>query len=222
MRYKPISSNEIFKDLCVKIRKLELEPGSMISENEIAELYNVSRSKIRTAFSKLEQINLIKRYPQIGTFVNTFDLSYIRDALYIRNLVEMDVIEKVINLEDKTDLLNKLEENLKLQELFRNKKNYEDDFKDIDADFHNSILESVGKHEVMDIIHDSFIHIARWKYFDIQFRNRINMLIDDHNQLFNSIKNNDIIIAKETMCRHLINMDDSFINQAKKEFPNYF
>ena len=222
MKYATMSCTEILEDLCNKIRKLELEPGAMISENEIALLYNVSRSSVRTVFSKLEQINLIERYPQIGTIISPFDLNYIHDALYIRNLVEMDVMEDAINLEDKKVLISNLEKNIKLQEKFLNSSDYEAEFKAIDSRFHYIILESAGKKGLMDIIKDSIIHIERWKNFDIKSRNKINMLIDEHSLILEAIKNNDIKMAKKILNKHLLSMEDSFIMKAKLEYPSYF
>lgn len=222
MKYTTISSSEIFEDLCDKIRRLELQPGSMISENEIAANYNVSRSTVRTAFSKLEQINLINRYPQIGTYINTFDLKYIDAALRVRNLVEMNVIEEVIKLENKGELLKRMEKNIELQETFRGATDYEDGFNEVDAKFHNMIIESVEKRLMMDIIHDSFIHIARWKNFIVKRKRTINSLIDEHVQIFGAIDHNDVKLAKEAMTNHLINMDVDFVSTAKKNYPNYF
>ena len=221
MRYT-ISASELFNDLCNKIRRLELEPGSMISENEISELYNVSRSTVRTAFSKLEQINLICRFPQIGTFINTFDLDYIDSALHIRNLVEMYIVEIVINLEDKTELIKSLEENIELQVTFRGAKDYETGFSKVDSKFHNIIISSSGRSKMMEIIHDSFIHIARWKYFDIKYRNKINRLIDDHIEIFEAIKRCDVDMAKKALTKHLLTVDDDFVSYAKRNYPNYF
>lgn len=217
-----MSSLDIFEDLCDKIKNLVLEPGTKISENEMATFYNVSRSTIRTAFSKLEQINLIEIYPQIGTLISPLNMNYIYNAMYVRNLVEMDVLEDVINLDDKRNLIHELENNLKEQEKFRGRANYENEFKKIDTNFHNTILKSVGKDGMIDIIKDSYIHIARWRNFDIRSRKRLNMLIDEHGLLLESIKKNEIMIAKEIMKKHLLNVNDTFIMQAKREYPNYF
>ncbi len=222
MKYNPISSAEIFNDLCEKIRKLELEPGERISENEMAARYNVSRSTIRSAFSKLEQINVIEIYPQIGTFISPLNMEYVYDSLYIRNLVEMDVLEDVIKLEDKTALIETLRENLKAQEQFRGNLDYDSKFEKIDHDFHYAILESVNRQSMMDILKDSFIHICRWRNFDIRCRKRISSLIDEHGLLAQAIEQNDVKLAKETMKRHILNFNDEYFNQLKKDYPNYF
>lgn len=222
MKYNPITSIEIFNDLCEKIRKLELEPGARISENEMAALYNVSRSTIRSAFSKLEQVHLIEIYPQIGTFISPLNMNYVYDALYIRNLVEMDVLEDVIKLEDKTALIKTLKDNLEIQEQFRGFLDYDSEFEKIDQDFHYAILNSVNRQSMMEILKDSFVHICRWRNFDIRCRKRISALIDEHSILTHAIEQNDVKLAKETMKLHILNFNNEYFNQLRKDYPNYF
>ncbi len=221
MKYAQLSTTEILDDLCDKIRRLELEPGSKISENEMAAIYNVSRSSIRTVFSKLEQMFLILRYPQIGTFISPFDLPHIKNALYIRNLVEMDAVNDIIHMKEKESVISSLQSNISQQEMLRDTKDYEAEFKKIDTEFHKIILESVGKAELMDIIKDSNIHIDRWKNFDIWYRQKIKLLIEEHTQILESIKSSDPIMAKKVMNKHLL-IDDYYVKQARMEFPNYF
>lgn len=221
MKYAQLSTTEILDDLCDKIRRLELEPGSKISENEMAAIYNVSRSSIRTVFSKLEQMFLILRYPQIGTFISPFDLPHIKNALYIRNLVEMDAVNDIIHMKEKESVVSSLQSNISQQEMLRDTKDYEAEFKKIDTEFHKIILESVGKAELMDIIKGSNIHIDRWKNFDIWYRQKIKLLIEEHTQILESIKSSDPIMAKKVMNKHLL-IDDFYVKQARMEFPNYF
>lgn len=221
MKYSLLSTTDILEDLCDKIRKLELEPGSKISENEMASFYNVSRSSIRTVFSKLETMFLILRYPQIGTFISPFDLTHIKNALYIRNLVEVDAVEGIINLTEKGAIIESLQANIRLQEMLRDSDDYEAEFKKIDTAFHKIILDSVGKAGLLEIIKDSSIHIDRWKNFDIWYRKKINLLIEEHTQIMESIRNNDLSMAKKVMKKHLL-MDDLYVERVKMEFPNYF
>ncbi|NLB19340.1 MAG: GntR family transcriptional regulator, partial [Clostridium sp.] len=124
MSYGIASTDDILNDLCRNIRRLKFEPGAKISENEMAEFYNVSRSSIRTVFSKLEQMLLIKRFPQIGTYINPFDVEYIGSALYVRALIELDAIEKIIALDKKEYIITKLEENIALQNEYIDTKDY--------------------------------------------------------------------------------------------------
>ena len=46
----PITPNEIFEQILNRIIQLRLEPGQLISENQMSAEYGVSRSVIRIAF----------------------------------------------------------------------------------------------------------------------------------------------------------------------------
>ena len=90
-----MSSAEVYEDIKKRIVNLELEPNQVISENSICKEYGVSRSVIRTAFSKLQQIHFIDIYPQRGTYISPMDLNYISDLLMLRTAVEKEVIYEV-------------------------------------------------------------------------------------------------------------------------------
>ena len=102
---KPISSEEIYQDILNRIINLELEPGSKISENRIADEYGVSRSVIRNAFARLTQDMFLTVYPQRGTYVNYIDLDYIRTALLIRIAIEKEMLYRFMKKKDKSNII---------------------------------------------------------------------------------------------------------------------
>ena len=51
----------ILKD---NIVRLELEPGSMVSENELASELGLSRTPVREALIELSKVNIVEIYPQ--------------------------------------------------------------------------------------------------------------------------------------------------------------
>jgi len=64
----------IYRVLRNNIIDLNLRPGEIISENEIANTLSVSRTPTREAFSKLASEELLEVYPQKGTKVSYIDL----------------------------------------------------------------------------------------------------------------------------------------------------
>jgi DNA-binding GntR family transcriptional regulator len=223
MRYSPITVQEILDDLLKRIRILELKPGSMISENEMAVQYNVSRSAIRTVFSKLEQLKLISRYPQIGTFISPFDLQLIKRILYLRYLVEKDALEKLIDQKDIDVIISGLEDNIKKQESMKNTIEYESDLQPVDEEFHRIIIEAVGLEDIMEILKNGSIHVKRWRNFDVLARNKIPLMIDQHKEIVAGLKERDIHRCKKAMSEHLMSVDDQdFLEDMKSRFPDYF
>ena len=65
-QFKSINSDEIYLALKEDIINLKLYPGQLISENEIAKQYNVSRTPVKTAFLRLKSEKFIEIVPQKG------------------------------------------------------------------------------------------------------------------------------------------------------------
>lgn len=66
-----------------KIHTGEIRPGSLQSENELADAIGVSRTTVKSAVAALESTGLVRREPQVGFWVREFtqrDLDEIFDA----------------------------------------------------------------------------------------------------------------------------------------------
>lgn len=223
MRYSSISAEDLLQDLSRRIRLLDLKPGSMISENEMAEYYNVSRSTIRTIFSKLEQMKLVTRLPQIGTFISPFNLELINQIMYIRYLIELDAFEKLIDKGLSEELIQKLENNIKEQEKNTDIQEYENTFRKIDDDFHKLILNSVGLGTLMEVLSDHSIHLQRWRNFEVTACSKINLIVNQHKEIFQTLLDGDFPTCKKIVTTHLMSIQKTeFIEEMKLKYPEYF
>lgn len=83
--------DQLYDMLKEKILRLELEPGTKISEKEIAEQLHISRTPVREAFLKLAQDELLDIIPQSGTIVSRINLEYVEEGRLIREVVEKEV-----------------------------------------------------------------------------------------------------------------------------------
>ena len=77
----PKASGENMKEYSYRLVKnsimsLQLQPGQSLSEVELAELLNTSRTPIREVLTKLKEENLIEVYPQIGTYVSKINFQF--------------------------------------------------------------------------------------------------------------------------------------------------
>ena len=72
---------------------LELEPGSRISENELAAEIGVSRTPIREALIELSKSKIVKIYPQKGSYVSLIDWEMVEEALFMRLTLEKAVVQ---------------------------------------------------------------------------------------------------------------------------------
>lgn len=215
-----ISSDEVYDDLLRRIVRLELKPGRRISENEMCKHYDVSRSVIRTAFTRLAQNNLLTIYPQRGTYVNLINLNYIKQVLIIRAALEKEVLSRFMKSGNIQDTIEQLEKNLSLQEEYYNVEDYVEAYKHLDAEFHNILLSSIGNGGILNLLNSHLLHLARWRNVYVRSGHKVSNLIDEHRDILEAIKSGDKQKAIEAMSAHIYTVHDLMV--VDKTYADYF
>ena len=75
---------KIFETLRDRIVYLEYPPEMQLSEKELCEEFNVSRTPLREAVRKLEEMKLVTVIPRFGTIVAPVDIEEVRHAFEIK------------------------------------------------------------------------------------------------------------------------------------------
>lgn len=88
MRVMPKKADQIFIALRDRIVYLEYLPGALLSEKELCEEFKVSRTPLREAIRKLEDMGLVKSIPRFGTYVTAIDINEIRCAFEVKKKLE--------------------------------------------------------------------------------------------------------------------------------------
>lgn len=219
---KPASSDMIYRNLLDRIISLDLEPGCKISENKIAEEYNVSRSVVRNSIARLTQIGFLTVYPQRGTYVTLIDLDYIKTALLIRIAIEKEMLYRFMKEDNKSEVVEKMKENIAKQEKYCDAKEYMLEFKRLDEEFHEYIMLSVETDNILSLINEHLLHISRWRNLYIKSGYKISMLVEEHKQILKYIAEDNLEKALDSMSNHIdtisfvANANDSFIQYIKK------
>lgn len=214
------SSEEVYEDLLKKIVRLELEPGRRISENEMCKNYDVSRSIIRTAFTKLAQNHLLTIYPQRGTYINLIDLSYTKKVLILRVALEKEALSRLMNLKDQAATIEALEENIRQQEQYYDVEEYVEEFKKLDGAFHDILLSSIGNGSILDLLNSHLLHLARWRNIYVRSGHKVSNLINEHKEVLEGIKADDKDRAIKAISTHIETINDLMV--ADNEYAHYF
>ena len=77
---------EIYNQLKEEIIDLKIEPGALISENEISRRFQVSRTPVRDVFLRLCNDGLLEVLPQRGTKVSLIDMELVMATINMRYL----------------------------------------------------------------------------------------------------------------------------------------
>ena len=117
--------------------------GELLSEGEVAEALEVSRTPVREAFLLLEAEGLMRLYPKRGALVVPVTSQEIRDVMETRLVLERHAAEQVAGLDDRTEvtgalraLLARQEEVLADEDLLA--------FVEADRLFHHTIVAAAG------------------------------------------------------------------------------
>lgn len=151
---KPSLSHKIFKTLRDKIVFMEYPPGMNLSEKDLCKTFKVSRTPLREAFRRLEDMKLVTVIPRYGTYVSQIDINEIRCAFEVK--IKLEGLAGQVAAKRIT--ADKLEE---LQNLIKNaegmlKENGYRKFIEIDNNFHEIIYHSTQNpilQEMLENIH---------------------------------------------------------------------
>ncbi|GAE36362.1 GntR family transcriptional regulator [Halalkalibacter akibai] len=209
----------VYNVLRENIISLKLEPGLSISEKEISEKLQVSRTPVREAFVKLVQDELLEVYPQRGSFVALIDLNHVEEARFIREHLE----KAAIGLACKTfspEHLNRLEFNIHMQKRCVEIKDYKKFF-ELDEEFHETISEGCGKKRIWGIIQQMNVHLNRVRMLSLTEQHNWEVILRQHEEMIEAIKDQNVKRAKKVIREHLTLVNDNQ-SQLKKAFPTYF
>ncbi len=214
----------IYKALKEDIIYLRLVPGAMISENECAKRFNVSRTPIRDAISRLQIDNLVEVRPQRGTFVSLIDLDYVKDIIYMRHSIETNIYTELIDVISDQQiemLLENIEEQKRIIERIAQGAP-EVDFFNIDSRFHKQAYSYVDRAKLWEIIQQLKVHYTRFRMLDLVKKKDFNTLLMEHCSIMDFIQRKDKAAMSDMMTKHLYGGINRLSDKIKNDYKDYF
>lgn len=198
-------SRETGRDYALRTLKdniihLELAPGSMVSENELAMQMGLSRTPVREALLELSKVKLVDVYPQRGSAVALIDYALVEEARFMRHVLECAVVELVCQMAEPEDLAL-LEDNVALQEHYR-ETGMSERLWTLDNEFHRMLFVIAHKEQIWQMMNSFTAHFDRVRNMSLTAV-KDNKSVADHRMILTAIKERDAQAARENMSRHL-------------------
>lgn len=200
------------------IIRLELAPGSMVSENELASELGLSRTPVREALIELSKVKIVEIYPQKGSVVSLIDYSMVEESQFMRKVLECAVVELNCSMATADDI-KKLEENVKLQNFYL--ENYSPEMlMELDSKFHGLMFEVAHKSQIYTLMENILIHFDRVRSMALITRKNTGV-VDEHKSIVDAIARRDAQCARKLMEHHLCRykLDEKAI---REKYPDYF
>lgn len=178
----------------------QLLPGEKVSDMEMAERFNVSRTPVREALQLLEAQKLIKSYPGKATLVTEIETENIEKwyspAMMLHELGVSMAMDKITP-----------EHITQLRGLSKNFANAIADQSDpmpilkADYDFHKYILEVAENEYIVDFCDVLWIHIQRLEYSFFR-KTPMETSVEEHEKMIEALEQRDNVSASEIMKKH--------------------
>lgn len=200
------------------IINLELVPGSMISEQDIANELNLSRTPVHEAMQELASTKIIEILPQRGSHVSLIDMALVDEANFMRATIESAITEMACSMATDEDI-QALEENVNLQEFYFTKNNREK-IMELDNAFHEMMYKISNKMQCFYMVKLMNIHYDRIRELNLRSFNP-ERIIEEHKEILDCFKNKDSKKAKTSILKHL-ERHYTQEDEIRKKYPEYF
>ena len=193
---------------------MRIRPGEMLSEQDIAKRFGISRQPVREAFIKLAEAGLVRILPQRGTLVVKISLEAVENARFIREAIECAVVRAAAQKHTKAHLdalaacledtallmpvsgaggsLKEEHGQAKTERLFV-----------LDETFHRLLAHAAGYPHCWQVVIGQKAQMDRVRYLDMSDAIPMQMVLAQHQEIFHAVAAKDAARAENAMRTHL-------------------
>lgn len=206
----------MYQDLYRAIIEHHLPPGSKLSEDSLAEVFGVSRTRISKVLQRLAHENIVSLYRNRGAFVARPSIVEAREVFAARRLLEAGIITAFADRATPGDL-QALGELVRSEQEARTKGDHRTVIK-LSGEFHLFIAEGAGNRTLSDFLRElvsrSSLVIALY-----QAPGGTTCDHNDHAEIIARLAEGDRDGAVAAMTRHLQEIEDDLMLDAVEDGP---
>lgn len=213
---------QVTAELLRDVISLRFRPGQMLSENELAQEYGVSRTPVREAVQRLRRAGLVEVRPQSGTFVSKVDLARFREAQFVRETLETACIDLALT---RTEPVPKAALAAMRREITAQRRaateNDTRTFVEHDEEMHRIVCSLSGHDGVWDTISEVKLHLDRVRHMSLVTPRVMLMLTRQHRRIVDGIAARDreaALAAARTHTRETLRV----LPDLMETYPSWF
>ena len=190
----------LLKDLIVTIK---LYPGQLISEKEVAETLNASKTPVREAMIRLQGIGLVTIVPKSGTYVTAIQITRYIEACFTRLHLEVGAVRRAAANQSSWESILKME-NILQQQAAALESGQDLEFFKLDEALHQAFFDAAGVSGVWNTVKDSQADVYRIRHLKRMHNiRRERQIIEDHKAIVAAIRNGSPDDAEAAMINHI-------------------
>lgn len=182
------------------IASMELEPGVMLSENELSSVLGLSRTPVREALIELSKIRIVEILPQRGSRISLIDYGFVEESRFMRMVFEKAIFELACDMASELDFAT-VEANVKLQQFYLENQ-LPEKLMELDDAFHREFFRLTNKMQCYQMLESMTLHFDRVRNLSLFVIKEIK-IVEDHQRLLSAVKSGDREQVSALIVKHL-------------------
>ena len=190
-----------YEEIRRRILDGELAPGAPLSEYQLADLLEISRTPVRDALKRLKHEGIVGSTPTGGAFVAELSLQDIMEIYQIREQLESLAARIAADTMPAPDI-ERLEQELRHAAALAARGRTTETFES-DVHLHKRIIESTKNGRLVSILATLDDQVRRIRTMSPRTPGRLEATLREHDDIVGRIKERDAAGAEAAMRRHL-------------------
>jgi DNA-binding GntR family transcriptional regulator len=192
--------DDIYERIHVAILEHRLHPGTKLVEERLAEIFGVSRARIREVLARLAHEQIVELYPQRGAYVAKPTIEQALDVFEARRLIEPAVLRRLIDTLT-PDKLARLRQHQELEMDARRREDRRAVIR-LSGEFHSLAAELAGNTALARSMRELSV-LTCLMIFLYDAPTATSCRADEHSQIIEAVAKRDAARAERLMLEHL-------------------
>lgn len=194
-------SSRVFEVLERAIVECRLEPGVALSDRQLAEELDVSRTPVRDALRQLESTGLVERRSRVGWAVTQVDVRDIEELFELRCLLEPAGLRYIAAWDDGrlrrfTTLFDDFSVPMDTSDIARYLK--------VDDEFHETIVAATENRRLSNSYRMLSRELDRFRHFtSYRYEGRVDQSLSEHREICSALARRDASAAADALVGHI-------------------
>lgn len=176
----------------------KLMPGAIVSERELAQRYDMSKTPVREAIGQVCREGLVQRLPGRGYRISPITIKEIVDLFEMRIILETASVEKAAARPHSDRCMDMLREKAKITYNLEDEDSHTE-FLMANREFHITIAEATGNGRIVQVLQGLFVEMERLFHLGLVIRDSSEEMATEHQALVAACEDGDVQQAKAVM-----------------------
>ena len=201
---KPSYAQVAYDGIKELISNEEIGPGELLSENQLADYFHMSRTPVREAIRRLQAEGLVEIRKGIGTFLKPLTAKDVKDIYEVRKAMELMACEtSIYQITDEE--IQEVRKNL--EDLLRRRQSGEKiksiDFSQIDGQFHDLIIQRSNNKYIELLMEQIYFNVDRYRRLSFHVSLDLEDITRQHLNLLKYLEQRDLKKLQDNLEKHL-------------------